>query len=77
MRPLLYYGVDCISLNIGETHEIYSAEGNTLKLIHGLYKRILSTKLFFALGMDTSENRIKLNKLKLFLRPCQCNYTIS
>ena len=27
--------------------------------------------------MDTSENRIKLNKLKLFLRLCRCNYTIS
>lgn len=64
LRPLLYYGVDCISLNIGETREIYSAEGNTLKLIQGLYTGILSTELFLALGMDTSENRIKLNKLK-------------
>jgi hypothetical protein len=77
LRPLLYYGIDCISLNIGETREIYSTEGNTLKLIHGLYTGILSTELFLALGMDTSENRIKLNKLKLFLRLCRCDYTIS
>jgi len=77
LRPLLYYGIDCISLNIGETREIYSTEGNTLNLIHGLYTGILRTELFLALGMDTSKNRIKLNKLKLFLRLGRCNYTIS
>jgi len=77
LRPLLYYGVDCITLNIGDSKNMYTTEGNTLKIIHGLYTGILSTEFFLALGMDITENRLKLNKLKLFLRLCRCNYTCS
>ncbi len=77
LRPLLFYGIDCLSLNIGEIKNLYSYEGNSLKLAHGLYTGIHSTELFLALGMDVTENQVKLNRVKLFLRLVRCEYTRS
>jgi len=75
LRPLLLYGVDCMSLNTGEIKTLYTTEGNTLKESHNLYIGILSTEFFLALGMDITENVINLNRIKLFLRLTSCSYT--
>jgi hypothetical protein len=75
LRPILFYGIDCINLNIGDVKKLYTTEGNTIKLSHNLYTGIHSSELFLALGMDTTENLIKLNRIKLFIRLVSCNYT--
>jgi hypothetical protein len=77
LRPLLFYGIDCLRLNPGEIKNLYSYEGNSIKLAHGLYTGIHSTELFLALGMDITENLVKLNRVKLFLRLVKCSYTKS
>jgi hypothetical protein len=75
LRPVLFYGLDCMNLNIGDIKNLYTTEGNTLKTIHNLFTGIHSTELFLALGLDTTINLIKLNRIKLFMRLFNCNYT--
>ena len=64
-----------MNLNIGDVKTFYTTEGNTLKLSHNLYTGILSTEFFLALGPDITENVIKLNRIKVFLRLVSCSYT--
>jgi len=75
VRPVLFYGIDCISLKQKQVDNLYTTEGNMIKLAHNLYTGIKSTELFLAMGMDVTANVLKLNKLKLFLRLYSCNYT--
>jgi len=75
VRPVLFYGMDCLTLKQTHMDTLYTTEGNTIKLAHNLYTGIKSTELFIAMGMDTTYNVLKLNKLKLFLRLCRCSYT--
>jgi hypothetical protein len=75
LRPILFYGIDCINLNNGDIKKLYATEGNTIKLSHDLYTGIHSSELFLALGMDITENLLKLNRIKLFIRLVSCNYT--
>lgn len=75
VRPVLLYGIDCLNLKQKNEDALYTAEGNTIKLAHNLYTGIKSTELFLAMGMDTTYNVLKINKLKLFIRLCKCEYT--
>lgn len=75
IRPIIQYGVDTFSMNNNDIRRIKELEGNSLKDSLGLFRRIYSSNIFKALGLETTVNIIKRNKITLFQRLLKNNYT--
>jgi len=75
IRPLIQYGVDTFTLGKNDLAKVCEMEGNCLKDALGLFRRIHSTELFLALNLKTTFCCIKRNKLNLFRRLINNEYT--
>ena len=75
IRPLIQYGVDTFVLNETDIRRIKMLEGNSLKDSLGLFRRIHSTELFSALDILPTTEQIKKNKLNLFYRLLDNQFT--
>ncbi len=58
IRPILYYGLENISLNIGETKKLQRTESTLFKMMLCISKFCHSTELLLAFGI----NRLMTNK---------------
>jgi len=68
IRPIVNYGIDTMSLTGNDIKRVKELEGNSLKDSLGLFRRIFSTSLFKALGLESTINIIRRNKITLFQR---------
>ena len=68
LKPLLYYGIELIDLNVGEMVEMKRIEGNLLKKVIGMSKCCRSEPVYGALGLETAEENIKHQQYKFIKR---------
>jgi hypothetical protein len=75
IRPIATYGLDVLTLTANDIKSMCSLEGNIIKDSLGLFRRIKSFELLLALRIMPSFESLKKNKLALFLRLCENDYT--
>jgi endonuclease/exonuclease/phosphatase family metal-dependent hydrolase len=67
-RPILYYGIENLTLNKKDVQTIQSIEATLIKYSYNLSKTTRTTNLLNAVEIEQSNNRIKVTKLKFFIR---------
>jgi len=68
IRPILYYGLENISLNIGETKKLQRTESTLFKMMLGISKFCHSTELLLAFGIESFQNKFRMIKYAYFSR---------
>jgi hypothetical protein len=76
-RPVLYYGLETLTLNKTEKTKIRKTESGIIKYMLGLRKCSKSTELLFAAGLEMSEQRLDKFKCSFFGRLMKNDYTKS
>jgi hypothetical protein len=74
-RPVLYYGLETLTLNKTEKAKIKKTEAAIIKHMLGLRKQAKSTELLFAAGLELSEQRLNKFKCNFYDRLLKNNYT--
>ena len=77
IRPLIFNGIDILNLNLTELNEMKRLEGNIVKRMMGLSNRSRTTPLFSALKMSLSIDTMLKQKLNLFIRLLDNEFTRS
>lgn len=68
LRPILYYGLDVITLNKYEIDRLRTAENNVIKFILGLHHKNRHTCLLFSLNIMNLDQWLIKSKIKLVQR---------
>jgi hypothetical protein len=68
IRPILYYGLENISLNIGETKKLQRTESTLFKMMLCISKFCHSTELLLAFGIESFQNKFRMIKYAYFGR---------
>ena len=74
LKPLLYYGIELLDINGSEKSELKRIEGNLIKKVIGMSKCCRSEPIYGALGLETSEESIKLQQYKFLKRAQESPY---
>ncbi len=67
IRPVLYYGLENLDLNKNERDGLQRLESNLIKMCIGISKYCYSSHLLLALGIDSAQTRLIINKCSFFL----------
>ena len=76
IRPVLYYGLDALVLNKNDLSLIKKFESNSIKTALALMPRLRTSPLMQALGIDSTQHRLKLIKLNFYGRLLSNDYTV-
>ena len=68
IRPIIYYGLDCNTLNLTQLAELATFEGNIIKRTLNVSTRCHTTSLLKSLKITSTENYLKYMKNSLFTR---------
>jgi hypothetical protein len=74
-RPVLYYGLENMILNKGESKALQTVESSIIKHMLGLRKCAKSTELLYANELEKSDLRLKQLKCNFFIRIIDNSYT--
>ena len=74
-RPVLYYGLENMALNKGESKNLQTAESSIIKNMLGLRKCAKSTELLYANELEKSDLRLKKLRCSFFIRITNNSYT--
>lgn len=76
-RPILYYGIENLSINKTELKKIHSCEGILIKKAFGLPKTMHHTSIMNSYGYDPSNIAIAKRKLNFYVQLMKNNLTAS
>ena len=68
LKPLIYYGLEVLVLRQNEIDLIKRLEGNTIKKMLGLNKKCVSSPLYGAMHLETTEESLQKQQIKFLLR---------
>ena len=74
-RPVLYYGLEPIMMNLTERRDVQTLESTIIKHMVGLSKYSKSTELLYAVDMEKTELFLNKSKCSFFIRLLENDYT--
>ena len=73
-KPLIYYGIEALELNLGDIDELKKIEGNAIKKIIGISNKSRTKPLYGALKFNLTEESVHLLQYKFILRAQNNSY---